>query len=256
MVKFVLNRATTCDPVTKWTARWVWLNRDDKGPDSIIYARKEVSLPDKVTEALIHITADSKYELFINGKRIGRGPARCDFRFQLYDTYDITPFLHSGSNVIGVLVIHYGYGTGWAMGKKAGLLVQGSIKKERGKEICFDTPDGWKLKRSECWPKKMIRRWQKHPPRGESLGAVEVYDSRLEPTGWMKPGFDDADWVPPVVLRDNGGEIPPVAPWTHLEPRPIPFMKEQSVLPQQIVRIGDTEAKILEYDVAIQMSAI
>lgn len=39
----------------------------------------------------LHITADERYELFLDGKRIGRGPERSDPRHWAFETYDI-PF--------------------------------------------------------------------------------------------------------------------------------------------------------------------
>ena len=57
----------------------------------------------------------------------------------------------------------------------------------------------------------------------------EVYDSRQEPEGWTKAGFDDSAWLKPHVLGR-----PPIEPWTRLLPREIPFLGGERVRPRDV----------------------
>ena len=56
-----------------------------------------------------HVSADSRYVLWINGILIGRGPARGDVAHHFYETYDLTPHLRPGeANVLAAMVLYFG----------------------------------------------------------------------------------------------------------------------------------------------------
>ena len=50
-------------------------------------------VPDRVPA---RITADSRYVLYVNGRELGRGPIRSQFRRLQYDMYDLAPYLVVG----------------------------------------------------------------------------------------------------------------------------------------------------------------
>lgn len=56
---------------------------------------------------MIHVTADTRYKLRINGRHVAIGPARSSPSCWYYDTLDIAKFLKVGSNDIHVLVVRY-----------------------------------------------------------------------------------------------------------------------------------------------------
>ena len=62
----------------------------------------------KPHKAIGWILADSRYRLFVNGKRIQWGPAPSDPRWQEADPIDLTAFLTEGKNVIAVEVCFFG----------------------------------------------------------------------------------------------------------------------------------------------------
>src|SRR5512135_2350884 len=88
------------------------LRRDD-GTNRWFLFRRVVRLPAAADEALVTVTVDGRYQLFVNGTRVGRGPARCDPLHQRTDTYDVCAYLRAGDNVIGLLVHVYGVDTAW-----------------------------------------------------------------------------------------------------------------------------------------------
>lgn len=74
-------------PQGAWPGRWVRCSHGDVA--SFVAAYKlEVSL-DKALTARIHVSADQRYELFLNGERIGRGSERGDAANWFYETYDL-----------------------------------------------------------------------------------------------------------------------------------------------------------------------
>src|SRR6187431_1609537 len=64
----------------------------------------EVSRPDE-SELRVHLSADSRYLFYCNGTFIGRGPAKGDVNHHFYDTFDLTPHLRRGPNVLAALVL-------------------------------------------------------------------------------------------------------------------------------------------------------
>ncbi len=70
--------------------------------------RKHFFLEKHVKKALIYITADDYYKLYINGVFVNQGPAP-SYHFQYnYNVIDITPFLREGENIIAVHTLYQG----------------------------------------------------------------------------------------------------------------------------------------------------
>lgn len=85
------------------TAAWI-TPPGEKFDNFTFLARKEFIVDDIPERAVLHICADSKYCLYLNGKRVGNGPARgTDIRF-FFDSYDVTKGLRTGNNVIAARV--------------------------------------------------------------------------------------------------------------------------------------------------------
>jgi Alpha-L-rhamnosidase N-terminal domain. len=84
-----------------WTAKWIWIDgtrgmgqgtgEDDLQRNFYLCARKTFDVPKDLQTAILRITADARYVLFVNGQRIGNGPIRGWQHSWFYDTYDLTP---------------------------------------------------------------------------------------------------------------------------------------------------------------------
>lgn len=55
-------------------------------------------------ESLVHVSADSRFLFYCNGKLLGRGPAKGDINHHFYDTFDLAPHLRVGKNLLSALV--------------------------------------------------------------------------------------------------------------------------------------------------------
>ena len=63
-----------------------------------------ISLVGPPKSALFHITADTRYKLFINGVRVAVGPTRgCD-KLWYFDTINVLPYLRDGTNRLEAVV--------------------------------------------------------------------------------------------------------------------------------------------------------
>jgi hypothetical protein len=69
----------------RWPARWLAL------PNGAAY-RLRLALPTAVA-ARLHVSADERYELFLDGERLGRGPERGDLGASRVEVYPHEPLL-------------------------------------------------------------------------------------------------------------------------------------------------------------------
>src|SRR5678816_3096536 len=73
----------------QWPCKWIACPDADQPPFVTAY-RKRFTLEQAAT-VRAHVSADERYELFLDGQRIGRGSERGDKDHWFYETYDLTP---------------------------------------------------------------------------------------------------------------------------------------------------------------------
>ncbi|MFB6173682.1 MAG: alpha-L-rhamnosidase N-terminal domain-containing protein [Halobacteriales archaeon] len=191
---------TAFPPGREWAARWIWTGEEAQPDNAYIHARAEVSL-EEFEAADLHITADTRYELYVNGERIGRGPVQSQPYYKYYDTRDVTESLEPGTNCVGVVVNYTGTMTDTRAGLLAELVVDG--------EPVLATDGTWQVAPATAW------RRDTHATRFNTVTPYqEHYDAREAPQGWTDPGFDAEDWAAAAVIsgtpwRDEGADRPP-----------------------------------------------
>ena len=114
-------------------AQWIWSPEHPRGeaPQGDCYFRKTIQVP-AVEQASITITADDRYELWINGRRIGNGQS-----IRQMENYDISRLLVSGKNVICVKVTNVAAGS-------AALTARVQVKPTGGNWLSFSTDKTWR----------------------------------------------------------------------------------------------------------------
>jgi len=90
-----------------WPCKWVCCANTGAAPFVTAFRKRFTVAKDAVMRA--HVSADERYEIFLNGTRIGRGSERGDRENWYYESYDIP--LKKGEHVIVARV--------WSMGKRA-----------------------------------------------------------------------------------------------------------------------------------------
>lgn len=124
-----------------WNAQWI-ANKNDSGTDyGVYYFRKTVTLKDKPATFPIHVSADNRYKLYVNGNLVSLGPARGDTYFWNYETVDIATYLRAGQNAVTALVWNEAqYRPEAQITVRTAFILQGSSEKE---EI-LNTNETWK----------------------------------------------------------------------------------------------------------------
>jgi alpha-L-rhamnosidase len=205
----------------KHPASFIWLDKTGEG--RLVYAlfRKDFQLSTVPDKAEIHLFADSRYHLFVNGTFINFGPGRFYPANPEYDTYDISPFLKNGQNVVAVKVLSNGMNTYQVPLHIGGFIAWGSFKSTQDKNISFDTPGDWKCKHMKGYDRTA-------PKMTFATGAFEVFDARQAPLNWNQPGIDLTDWKNPVKIKNQDA-------WGKLKPRTIPHLTQEEMFPKHVM---------------------
>lgn len=206
-----------------WSAQWITCPAAQQRAYGVYHFRKKITLQSVPKSFVIHVTADNRYRLFVNGKPVGRGPARGDLYNWNFETYDIASYLHSGENTLAALVWNMAeYGPVAQVSNQTGFLLQGDGDEEKA----ANSGSSWKVMHDSAYS-----------PCATNMGAVlrsyfvvgpgdDVQADRY-PWGWQDESYDDSLWQMAEVIPT------PVVPvgygtdnlWS-LTPRTIPQMEE------------------------------
>ncbi|KPK59387.1 MAG: hypothetical protein AMK73_08670, partial [Planctomycetes bacterium SM23_32] len=202
-------------------ARYVWTDAHGEGRNRYALFRRTFTLEGAPSTGSVSIFADTRYRLSVNGVVVGHGPARFFAASPEYDTYDVTPFLRQGANVLAVAVNSYGCVTFHAERSIGGLIAWGTVTCSDGSAIALATDSSWKAQDSAAHQREVAC-------LSFALNPGEVLDARKEPAGWRLPDFDDGHWPPAAVLEAQEH-------WGELRPRSIPLLDEREVLPRRLL---------------------
>jgi hypothetical protein len=91
-----------------WPCSWIACSSSSTAPPFVAAYKCEFSL-DKAEEIRVHVSADERYELWLDGERVGRGSERGDADHWFFETYDLG--LEAGNHIMVARV--------WSMGGEA-----------------------------------------------------------------------------------------------------------------------------------------
>ncbi len=153
----------------------------------VFHFRRVLDLTMRPERFLVHVSADNRYRLFVNGQQVSSGPQRSDLMHWRYETLDLAPYLRQGRNVLAALVWNWGPERPVAQfSHRTGFLLQG----DGGLEAVANTGPEWKVLRDLGY--KMI------PVRLQTYYAAppgEEVDGSLYPWGWEGIDYSDESWV-------------------------------------------------------------
>lgn len=206
----------------RWRAKWVW-GEGQPAQNVFCLFRADVALDFVPDTVRCFIAADTRYQLYINGRFVGRGAPQSQPFLQYYDEREVASFFRPGANSVGVIVNHLGT----LPDTRGGLLAE--FVDADGKTL-LATDTNWRVIRGAAWEEKTFRfRMNLATP------FQEFFDARQMPQRWSESGFDDANWRRATVITGRYTDRPPaVEPWIRLVPRDIPFMTDNLVLPQSV----------------------
>lgn len=134
------------------TPKWIWDEQAEAG--EVLFFRRTFSLTASPRKAILHIACDDRFIVFVNGKEVSKS-GEDPLEWRLMKSYEITPLLRKGKNVVAVHARN--------LGGPAALIALLELHDAKGKVTAIITDAHWKL-------------------------------SQTEAPNWKQPDFDDKDW--------------------------------------------------------------
>ncbi|GIP27578.1 hypothetical protein J23TS9_27080 [Paenibacillus sp. J23TS9] len=213
-----------------WSANWIWAPDTASANNVYVEARTTFKINQPVESAMLRVSANQSYKLYINGMEVGRGPAPADLKWMSYDTYDAANDLREGVNVIALVAHNFGKDpivTHQLQGP-GGLICQLDLNEEDASQgiVTRSIASGsdWKCRRSP--------RWKEGVSRLHLWGGYREMIDMAEDDGWEEPEYDDSAW--PFAVTVSEAEHPESV-WPRLLPREIPFLQETWISPEAVV---------------------
>jgi len=218
--------ASAVDPIASTLQGVMIWDAVDTSSSASVGFRKEFTLSGTPASATLHIFADTRYMLWINGTYVARGPNRFDPKRPEYDTLNVGDYLNKGENTLAVLV-------------QSHLSNYRFINHTPGLGLLLETKgkDGHVLDRfatDTTWRSSASTRFA--PPVVRLSGITDRVDEHREPSDWTTPGFDDSNWKTAVAVEGRH--------WGAFQKRMIPLLRESKMDGGQILTItqsGKTE---------------
>ncbi len=206
---------------------WIWTSSKTPARNAVVCFRRTINAGKDIARAALRITADARYELFVNGQWLGHGPARAWPSPWPVDEYDLASVLSPGKNVIAVLVRDIGVGTFQYFYGRPGLIAELDLRDSRGSRRIV-TDDEWscKLDKAYAWPTPRIscqQAWE------------EQFDARLElrdsaGRDWRQMDYAETGWRKAKVVLASGE-----GPHERFELRDIPMLTREVTEPARVV---------------------
>jgi alpha-L-rhamnosidase len=166
----------------QFKARWIAPPNVQLNNYGVYQFRKILQLATKPADFMIRISADNRYQLYVNGMAVASGPQRSDLGHWRYDTINLAPYLKVGQNVIAATVWNQGENAAWAQHTlQTGLLIDGV-----GAASVANSDPSWRVIENFAYS-----------PLASGLHITgpfeQVYAPRF-PWGWELADYDDRYW--------------------------------------------------------------
>lgn len=202
-----------------WDARWLVHPGSPGRQYGVYHFRKSFALTQVPSRFVVHVSADNRYRLFVNGQAVALGPARSDLLNWNYETLDLAPYLKPGNNVLAAQVWYLSDSAPFAqMSFQVGFVLQGDGEAEK----VVNTNNTWKAWRNEAYEPLKNNKLQTYIVVGD---GDRVTASRY-PWGWEQSDYDDSRWpnAQPLWFAAKPRGLGSDGNWS-LVPRQIPLME-------------------------------
>ena len=206
-----------------WRASWITCPNVPQRDYGVYHFRKNFSIDTLQEKFIVHVSADNRYRLFVNGTAVCSGPARGDLYNWYFESIDIAPYLRKGSNTIAALVWNMGVHAPVAqISNQTAFVLQGDGEKEK----IINTDKTWKVLRDSSYLPCSLD----NGARVKSymvVGPGDQVDASKYPWGWETHAYNDDAWEKalsignPVNVGYGSDNL-----WS-LQPRNIPLMFER-----------------------------
>ncbi len=190
-------------PRASWTATWISHPTAPLREPLTLHFRRSFTVAPGTHRFVIHVSADNRFVLYLNGNRIGDGPARGDLEHWRYESFDLGPRLKDGENILSATVWNFGiYAPTAQITDRLAFLVQG----DTADEAVVNTDQKWMVETEPgqiAYPRQPNGFWQYMAVGpGEALHASDFdWNWQTEPTAGPQ---SNGRWVPAAsAIRES-----------------------------------------------------
>ena len=213
----------------KWPAQWIGPPGATAQAYGVFLFRKTLQLTARPDTFRVHVSADPRFRLYVNGQLAGMGPASGHPLHWRYETLDLAPYLQKGENVLAAVVWQGGPEQPLALlSLRPAWLLQGATPRE----ALANTDTSWRVQPGLAWSPTRVNLQTYYV-----AGPGECFQAVNHPWGWEQPGYADRSWSRPQALQPGipaGYWFPWYDAW-NLEPSPLPA-QTYALLPTPALR--------------------
>ncbi len=184
-----------------WHASWVTHPDAPLREPIVLHFRRFVSLAAVPASYVVRVSADNRFILYVNGKRVGDGPARGDLTHWRYERFDLAPFLRPGRNLVTAAVWNWGIFAPLAqMSDRTAFLLESDATGSDG----ISTPQDWQVEIESGH--RALDRSSVNLRGYMAAGPGEEIDAPRYNWNWNDPSDTSSGWVPVATpMRDSNG---------------------------------------------------
>jgi hypothetical protein len=230
-------------PHRDWKARWVTHPTAPLREPVVLHFRHTLKLDAVPASYVVRVSADNRFVLYVNGQRVGDGPARGDLTHWRYERFDLTPMLKAGENLITATVWNFGvYAPIAQMTDRTAFL----LESEAAGDASISTPTGWLVEQEAGHrpiPRVVNGFWEYM-----ASGSGEEIDAARYDWDWNSPGVASSAWAPaasPIresiygeVSKAHSGDTTGDNPWG-LVPDELPPMELSPTSAGEVVAVDE-----------------
>jgi hypothetical protein len=192
-------QAQSDPPHREWQASWITHPTAPLHEPIVLHFRRALALAAVPASYPVRVSADNRFELFVNGQRVGDGPARGDLPHWRYERFDLAPFLQPGPNLITATVWNWGVFAPIAqMSDRTAFL----LESEATGDSSISTPQGWLVEKEPGH--RALDRTSVNLKEYMAAGPGEEIDAAHYDWAWNSPSATGAAWVPAATpMRDS-----------------------------------------------------
>ncbi|MDF0541394.1 alpha-L-rhamnosidase C-terminal domain-containing protein [Sphingobium sp. H39-3-25] len=227
---FLSAAPLSAQDLTHWITAAATTEADAAKEPIALQFRHELPLSRRPARMQVRISADHRFIMFVNGKRVAQGPARGDLQHWRYETIDLAPYLRTGTNVIAASV--------WSDGKYAPLAQLSGGRTafyiqavDPAQQALIEGPKGWQVRvdRSRTVSAGMPHMISQIGPTFYAAGGPETITASAQAGDWSAARSTVADWQPAIALADRPAPL-------SLVPDTLPQMTYRRVSSGKVVR--------------------
>lgn len=175
-----------------WSAKWITFPEISGKEYGVYLFRKSFQFDSIPHQFIVHVSADNRYKLYVNGQYVCNGPARGDLMKWYFETIDIAPYLINGENIVGAVVWNFSYLRPHAQfSDRTSLIIQGNSDFENK----INTDKSWSVLNDTAYELLEVNLHE--------VGPGEKFNGNVHPWGWLSKDFDAINWSKAIEIQSG-----------------------------------------------------